>query len=1608
MWVQDRNTKKWKLKEDRLDKSIYNSIRQDLEDLRFYSKCLDSTTYLPIDSLDNIYKPLSFKDDNSWKVVSSFSSSPNIGDLDIDDNTINTTYSNYLKEEGFTIKNKFTPEKTIKKSLNFIEVDLVTDEPILDLLGNNPGLKIDNVRVKNGHKILVKNQINTVTLSNSVDPNTFFQGNFYVVTEDSNVTTYFFYNEQNGIYEFINNKLVKLDYLTDYETNYRFSVVAKLGEENVGKEFFLSRLNNGYYPIDDNNTPIEFLDKKNWLLRNKIEYQNVLDIDFTSSLKHDVQIVGSYSVPERVIFVGEFGSIYISQGGELNIIFNDYKYDLKEITQTDSYYWAVGQRGRVLRINKNNFEIKEIVLDTLFDLNSIDFFNEQRSVVVGDYNKIFYTTNQWRSWDVIEFQEYENRNLNSVKFINLNRFIVTGNNGLILEVYKDSDGQWVKEVIEPIRIESQFDEFDLVEDIFGFILFNFNTPSPNWNVTTFGANKRGKIFFGTNNTIIIKDDNNFSPYDFLYLESPIPIGDIKSAVLIDDVIYLVANGLYEIDLNNYLTTFTDSNIIEGTPTLINSTVYNDVKAFNNELLLVSNNLTLNNLNINLGTLDDYVTQTFLDKVKPKMLYLNYDMGSKLNFYGDDLEYRLPNSITFSTCSFGTSSNVFESKSGELSWLDYDKDGLKTFLYNGTFSTPNLVEYNTEFRYTSISNEEVIIGASQSTNLEQDVQNLLDLNPPSSSFTMYIYDKYMIIQSQMETELGDVISLESDIVNGLFIVNRVEVLGGDQYLYTEAFFDETISNSILSSFDPIIIKNLNTYIDNADFIESFNKHFISKSYTVSELIGGTCSINVIEAKYSMYNAYYNLELQVDNVEMNYSNIFNDFKYTARYNIMDYLENINPSVFTPSKTFYSMPSLEGIDISVPPAPTINASIVVDENKIQFHPNIEFEYNSFWNNTFINVNIYGDTNLTTEKLLIINKYYSEDIDRYIIEVHKEIDVPNNPTTIDLVSRRTLLEISSDLNELNNIQRNESQSTFGLFNNYRNEIRTKFTTDSYSKIMLSDSDIKNELTALIYTDKENDMSLNVINLAEILEFDIIEIDNQPIFMSTRARVNTNVPHNLNIGDYVIIETENLIYNGLRVVDDIISPTQFTITETFSGNGGSGTYTVNKFDPYFNFKPLDIIDVSSDLKGKIAVKIENRNIERVGREVNLRSIDFNNFKFNLIDGLYLELVAEKFPWVLEAEIEDATIGQDSDGIIFYNGLWECGRWFGGKWYSGIWLGGEFYDGEWFSNKVIITKISGKVDTNLISNEYSLWYGGNFHNGTWYDGKWFGGRFINGEWRNGLWFNGRWEQGLWLNGEFKRGVWIFGEWYNGKFNCSEGLSTWLDGTWFGGDFECGVWKMGKFIQDQENILSRFGVSPTNSRKAIWESGIFLSGEVHSILNIIDSEVVASDNNKFTIWKTGIFVNGVWYGGNAFNIKWKNGIWVDGVVNDINILEIFNDTNGDGVIKLEGVFPFLIDSDIYIIDNNVGGTYSFLGTDSNIGNYNVKNIEFEFINDIEVNTYLTTYDSFPVVGSNVDNKIVSKFSKVNWINGIWNNGIFDGYNFNGGIFIKGVFSSGNFV
>ena len=944
-------------------------------------------------------------------------------------------------------------------------------------------------------------------------------------------------------------------------------------------------------------------------------------------------------------------------------------------------------------------------------------------------------------------------------------------------------------------------------------------------------------------------------------------------------------------------------------------------------------------------------------------------------------------------------------------------------------------------------------------LAQNLVQVINDNTPLTGFSaVYLptHDIKIFSPISPDPTVYNNTDITLNITNGITGVSPKYTLLGAKYIvdykyfcYFYTDFNQNIINNILSSSSGFEVRDLNKYphSNNQYLVDNLNTHYLNYSYDSEIIVSGLTSSLRITPKYSQWSAYYNLQSKVDILDNNYVTHSNSIRYTSgflnfgyspTYNLLSYLNFLNPSEYPPTKEFYSIPTYESV-----PGPQLvpgdtNSQIYIDitypTNKLNIGKDLKHIWDSYPKWIFIDLNVIDNVSsvTSTSRLLITDKYYDIVNDWYVLEFHDKINFATGVDIyyFDIIARRTLQQISDDLQYINRLQRPnwseqssylpdmtygqlQTDGTFagprgisvgGTWSSWETDIDFKVPTDSYVKVLTADSNIIRNLSALIYTDNKYELSMQVTKLDHEYELDVNSINPNGGFY----QLDFIDKHHLNDKDYVIISLtstqsgypETLLgYHNIEKISDY----SIKLPISYSGPFSPLNLKVNfiKKDYFFNFQPIDIFDLGvGDKKIKQSVEITTQQYEISGAQYNLINVDLNKYKYRLIDGLDLETLSSIYPWVLEAEISDAVIGLDGLGNLnWYKGVWYCGRWFGGNWISGYWLSGDWYYGNWTSKSISNNILSVKVDNQNTNNYNSLWYGGrwfdgNWENGTWYDGRWYGGTHSNGRW-----FNGTWNDGLWENGIFQGGIWVLGEWKYGVFNTSNDHSYWLDGKFFGGDFENGVWYNGIFDQ-KSNRISRFGTKSNNSRNSIWKSGKLLNGQFHSYLNIDDNgNPDVSDIHKYSKWFTGFF-SGDFYGGISYNINFKNGIWHGGILEDIEVVNIDSPTNA---ITLSGEYEFNINDEFYILDNLNTGTFSVYGSTTNPIGYKVLRTDYDVVSDqttVNTNINLSTISTESGTVSNL--RCVSIFENSTWLSGLWFNGVFKNGTFNGGMWQNGYF------
>ena len=173
-------------------------------------------------------------------------------------------------------------------------------------------------------------------------------------------------------------------------------------------------------------------------------------------------------------------------------------------------------------------------------------------------------------------------------------------------------------------------------------------------------------------------------------------------------------------------------------------------------------------------------------------------------------------------------------------------------------------------------------------------------------------------------------------------------------------------------------------------------------------------------------------------------------------------------------------------------------------------------------------------------------------------------------------------------------------------------------------------------------------------------------------------------------------------------------------------------------------------------------------------------------EGNISECVADNFSWLVSADTENAHIRIENNGVIWINGTWKSGDWYGDVWQDGTWEDGVWHKGIW---------------------ENGFWHTGLWKLGTWNGGIWNAGLWKSGTWNKGFWNKGVWEDGIWnggtwIDGVWWKGIWVDGRWYNG---------VWQDGIWENGIFFAGIWKRGTWKNGTWWYHATW-------RKGIWEKG----------------------------------------------------------------------------------------------------------------------------------------------------------------------------------------------
>jgi len=848
MWTRNIDTGKWLKQVDTLPKENYENLLIDLERVKLYSRCLSGSTYLLINDFTNIYPELNIEKDFFY--TGTFI--PQRGkSKKIDDNQ-NEFYEKYIRESAFTLKNLFTPEKLLKnEGKNIKKVDVVSDSFTFSFEPTR-SIVVDGVLLIPNHRILVNGQRSRVSLPSNDDNNGKNESYFtdtlkvssYIIENDLGTSFEYSYNNSlNGIYKYDGYNFIRESDLSNYDSSYNLCISVKMGDVYADKQFHLKRLLDGYFPIDGDN--IEFEEKKGWVLRNRVDYNNVYDLNFYDILSHSAQVIydkinsKTYSIPPRTIGVGEFGAIINNQDKFLttstysvsNIISNKYKVNLRSIDEVSDFYWICGDEGVLLKVSKIDFEIINIDLGEELNFTSISFFNDLYGVLVGKFNTVYYTRDGGYTWIKMEYDEFEKYSFNVVLHKDAYSCLIGGEAGVLLEL-NFTNNVWLAENINVRKQLSPVDEYILVEDI---------------------------------NDIKKTKYTNFDSYTF-------SLSTITVSTLSDSILYsaeLVENNVLSLKLSSeyfFYNGFEESEIfISFSYSFVSNTYTNqyyevDYDPVNNPSLDYTNYDFYKPERTSLYDSDYLVVKTFsiISDVNGNMLEGTYNIDFKIITNYNILTFQNLESYTYSYHK-----TSFKTNSSEIYFIVGNND--------------SLICYDKNKLFTSISNNYVYLGYTQSIG---DIKSISRINGTTEvyvaankiwKFDICSFDK--ISDRNTNSAKGTLIEHDDFFCNRLYFHDTtLFAAGNNSVLKFQNFTSDEKFNFLDPSFDSRLRSRF--LVLDYDIGSKLNFFDDDRNYRLPD------SLEIDGALFTMSSATFSIKNL--NNELNWINYYSDVEKTFRYN------------------------------------------------------------------------------------------------------------------------------------------------------------------------------------------------------------------------------------------------------------------------------------------------------------------------------------------------------------------------------------------------------------------------------------------------------------------------------------------------------------------------------------------------------------------------------------------------------------------------------------------------------------------------------------------------------------------------------------------------------
>jgi len=318
---------------------------------------------------------------------------------------------------------------------------------------------------------------------------------------------------------------------------------------------------------------------------------------------------------------------------------------------------------------------------------------------------------------------------------------------------------------------------------------------------------------------------------------------------------------------------------------------------------------------------------------------------------------------------------------------------------------------------------------------------------------------------------------------------------------------------------------------------------------------------------------------------------------------------------------------------------------------------------------------------------------------------------------------------------------------------------------------------------------------------------------------------------------------------------------------------------------------------------------------LDISSVNFNEPKFKMVGGLNLDTVKIKYNWIFNAQMEDAIIGEDENGLVWFSGTWICGTWENGTWYSGDFLNGRWKAGNMYSYDIDMrSALLGVLTINRQDISKTRFKAGTFEGGTFHYG-------IFGQIKNEDELDIPYEidkeyiidniQDYEISGETFVYQYVTDFTITGKTGYCTNVSglTYITGVTSGTTTNtiCDVFGSGFTYSTgiTQDIVT--GLTWITLRTATFKSGIFNGGLINSAFfesgnfyNDFANNIIWYNGN----WYSGDFLIGDWYNGFFLGGDFSNGNWYNGTLStneDTSSTRFGLNYKGSGATWYDGTF-----------------------------------------------------------------------------------------------------------